>query len=83
MVATRKHHPEPDDIDDIPGIQFLDAEDSRIFFDQQVRKVLAISGDEFLRRWDAGEYRPVPDTPEGRLLGRLVMLIPFARPTRA
>jgi hypothetical protein len=82
MVAIKKRHPEPDDLNTIPGVQLLDAEESRIFFDQQVRKVLNMSGDDFLRRWDSGEFRPVPDTAEGREIGRLVMLIPFVRPTR-
>jgi hypothetical protein len=82
MVAIKKHGSEPDDFNTIPGIQLLDAEESREFFDQQVRKTLNISGDDFLRRWDSGEFRPVPDTSEGREIGRLVMLIPFVRPTR-
>lgn len=42
-------------------------------------KTLGISGDEFLRRWEAGEWQPVPDDTEGRKIARLSMKIPFAR----
>lgn len=52
-------------------------------FDREARKVLGISGEEFLRRWDNGEIPPVPDTPEGRPLGHLVMMIPFGRREKA
>ena len=83
MVAIKKHHPEPDDVDDIPGVQILDAEEGRSLFDYKARQLLNVSGEEFVRRWDAGDFRPVPDTVEGRKVGRLVMMIPFARPTNA
>jgi hypothetical protein len=66
------------DPDAIPGIHFMTPEEALAFFDREARKTLGISGDEFLRRWDAGEYRPVPDTREGRKIGLLVMLIPLA-----
>lgn len=35
-------------------------------FDRQARRLLGISGVEFLRRWDAGEFRHEEDSPEGR-----------------
>lgn len=59
------------------------AEEGREIFDRQARKALGISGTEFLRRWDAGDYRCVADDVEGRKVRRLAMLIPFARRTRA
>jgi hypothetical protein len=69
-------------LDGIPGIDVLTAEEAHAFFDQKARETLGISGDEFLRRWDDGEYQPVPDeTAEDRKIGHLAMLIPFARPT--
>jgi hypothetical protein len=37
--------------------------------------VLNISGDEFLSRWDAGEYEDAEDPS----VTRVAMLIPFAR----
>ncbi len=79
MVAIKKHHPEPDDIDDIPGIRFLTAEEGRAFFDHQARILMGMSGEEFLRQWDAGTYQPTigPDG-EDRKLNRLLMSLPFA-----
>lgn len=70
------------DDDVIPGGHYqVTAEEGQELFDQRAQKELGISGEEFLRRWDAGEYKPVPDTKEGRKIGRLVMMLPFARPT--
>lgn len=60
-----------------------DAAEGRAIFDRQAQKVLGISGAEFLRRWDAGDYRRVADDAEGRKVRRLAMLMPFARRTRA
>src|SRR5215213_8896073 len=65
--------------DAIPGIHLTTAEEGRALFDHQAKKTLGISGNEFLKMWDAGGYRPVPDTAEGRKVRRLVMLMPFAR----
>lgn len=63
----------------IPGVRFLTREEGRQLFDFQARKLLNISGDEFLQRWDAGEYGQASDTPERRKIEELVMLMPFAR----
>jgi hypothetical protein len=57
----------------------LSVEEGKRFFDEQVREVLGISGEEFLRRYDAGEYADVPDTPEGWPIFRLTMLTAFGR----
>ena len=57
----------------------LDAELGIDMFDQEARRVVGISGDEFLARWDAGEFRDWEDTPEGRKLSFLILLIPFGR----
>jgi hypothetical protein len=65
--------------DAIPGIHLTSAEEGRALFDRQAKKILGISGREFLHNWDAGKYRRVPDTAEGRKVRRLVMLMPFAR----
>ncbi|MFN8592289.1 MAG: hypothetical protein U0031_12590 [Thermomicrobiales bacterium] len=68
--------------DAIPGVHLTTQEEGIALFDRYARRSLGISGAEFLRRWDSGAYRPVPDTLEGRAIGRLVMMIPFARPPR-
>ena len=64
---------------EIDGIHFLNPEEGRELFDREARRLFGISGDEFLRRWDSGEYGPIPDTPEGRKLGRMYGLISFVR----
>jgi hypothetical protein len=60
-------------------IRWLNDEEGRAFFDEQARAQLGISGEEFLRRWDAGEFAATVDDPEHAALRRLAALIPFAR----
>jgi hypothetical protein len=67
--------------DAIPGIHFATEEEGRALFDYQARKTLGISGEEFLARWDAGEFRDFADDAEGREIEALAMLIPFVRRT--
>jgi hypothetical protein len=69
--------------DAIPGIDLVTPEEALALFDRRARQLLHISAEEFLRRWDAGEYRPVPDDAEGRKVGELVMMLPFARRTKS
>jgi hypothetical protein len=76
--ARKQRQNGAEDPDAIPGVHFMTPEEALAFFDRKARETLGISGDEFLRRWDAGEYQPVPDTREGQKIGRLVMLFPCA-----
>jgi hypothetical protein len=70
------------DPDRFPGVHIVTSpEEAQAIFDRRVRHELGISGDEFLRRWNAGEYGvlgELPDTTEGRRIRRLVDLISFA-----
>jgi hypothetical protein len=50
-------------------------EEGRALLDRAAREVLQISGEEFLARWDAGEYESADDPA----VTRVAMLIPFAR----
>jgi len=61
------------------GIRFLDDEESRQYFDRQARRLMNMSGEEFLRRYDAGEFEAELDGPRHRQLAKLVMLLPFVR----
>ena len=63
--------------DDLP--LELSPERAAAFFDQVSRRIVGISGKEFLARWDAGEFRDFEDTPQGRELSYLILLIPFGR----
>jgi hypothetical protein len=63
----------------IDGDDFIGAEEGRQMFDAAVRRRMGISGDEFIRRWEAGEYDGIWDTPGHLHIGDLASLIPFAR----
>jgi hypothetical protein len=59
----------------------LPPDDARALFDRQARNLVGMSGEEFLRRWDAGEYqgRNLDEDQETRKIAHLVLLIPFGR----
>lgn len=82
-IRARAHQFDDDEPDDDDDVIVLTEEEGAALFDREARKALGISGEEFLRRWDAGEIPPVPDTPEGRPLGNLVMMLPFVRRIKA
>ena len=67
----------PTDVDS--GIRFLDDDESRAHFDRQAQRLLGISGEEFLRRYDAGEYETVQDDRQSRAVMKLAMLSSFGR----
>lgn len=69
--------PVPDafDPDELPGVHFVSKEEARELFDREAMQTLGISGEEFVRRWEAGEWQPVPDDTEGRKIARLSMSI--------
>ena len=50
--------------------------EGRAIFDRAVRRALHMSGAEFLRKWNAGEFRD-PDSDPGVM--EVVMLLPLAR----
>jgi hypothetical protein len=61
-------------------IRELTDEEARELFDRSARHYLGISGEEFLRRWDAGEY----DDPDDRTKNppevmEVASLLPFVR----
>ena len=48
-------------------------------FDEQARTTLGITGEEFIRRWDAGEFDTVADDPDHPEILRLAMMLSFGR----
>jgi hypothetical protein len=68
--------------DSIRGVHVATKHEAHDLFDFQARTQLGISGEEFLERWDAGDYRRLSDPFEASKVQRLAMLIPFARRTR-
>ena len=61
-----------------PGVSFriLTEEEGRALFDEEARRLLGISGEEFVRRYDAGYYDDNPDTPE---IIQLHLMLPMFR----
>jgi hypothetical protein len=57
----------------------LPSDEGRALFDREARRLLGIDGEEFLRRWNAGEYRDLPESPAARKAMRVAFLIPFVR----
>ncbi|MBA3415578.1 MAG: hypothetical protein H0U10_10180 [Chloroflexia bacterium] len=52
-------------------------------FDADARRMFAITGEEFLRRWDAGAYRGLAeDTLEGRRVNDMVFSLLIVSPER-
>jgi hypothetical protein len=68
----------PEQVDHDAGIELSRAE-ARALFDTQARKLLNMSGAEFLRRWDAGEFDAIEDDPAHPEIMSLVLLQSFGR----
>jgi hypothetical protein len=60
---------------DSSRIRELNAEEGRELFDRQARIRLGMSGAEFIRAWDAGEFG---DRDDSDLMG-VAMMLPFVR----
>ena len=63
----------------LPPVRELTPEEGRAYFDACARELTGMSGEEFLRRFDSGEFDDILDEPEYPHLMHLWMLIPFAR----
>ena len=63
-----------------PRPREISRQEGRKLLDRQAERYLGISGDEFLKRWDAGEYGDPDDRTENPPeVTRLAMLLPFVR----
>ena len=62
-----------------PPVRDLSPEESRAFFDAKARELLGISGDEFVRRWNAGDYDEIADDPAHSDIMYLAMFLPRGR----
>ena len=54
-------------------------EEALAFFEREIQRLMGMSGEEFIRRYDAGEYNDLEDIPETRNVLRASFLIPFGR----
>lgn len=60
------------------GVVYMDSRESADLFDQIARKYMGISGSDFLRRWDAGEFE-CKNWDEVPGLAEVATALPFAR----
>jgi hypothetical protein len=80
MSAPKRIEHEPEELDlELPPMVWLTPEEARADFDRQAREIAGVSGDEFIRRLDAGEYDDTPDDAEHRDLIHLSMLAALGR----
>jgi hypothetical protein len=61
--------------DDEVEVVEVTREQGRAMLDRAARDELGMSGDQFLSKWDAGDY----DDTDDPAVTRVTMLIPFAR----
>jgi len=61
------------------GVRFLSRKEGWELFDARARELMGMSGEEFLRRYDAGEFDEIEDSPDDPGVIHLVMIMPFAR----
>lgn len=78
MAAPRPESTE-EELDDPYLLPKELVEERRRLFEREVREKMNMSGEEFIRRWNAGEYEDVEDIPENWHILDLSYLIPFAR----
>src|SRR5215211_627069 len=79
MVDADQHLQQNQEDHDLPPVIWLTPEEERQMFDEAARQWLGISGEEFVQRWQAGEYADIPDDLEHRRYIELNLMIPLAR----
>ena len=62
-----------------PEVVYVRPEEGRRMFDELARKWTGLSGEEFIRRWEAGKYADLVESEDNRHIVELVLMIPFAR----
>lgn len=60
-------------------IEWFSPEETREAFDASAREWFGMSGEEFIRRWDAGEFDAIADDADHPQVMWLATLIPFGR----
>ena len=59
----------------LPSVEWLTAEEARALFDERSHEITGMSGDEFVRRWEAGEI----EANDRSGLMALVLMIPVSQ----
>lgn len=61
-------------------VKWLSPEEAWRRFDAHARSSFGMSGEEFLRRWDTGEFNGLEEDARGRAYNDLVMMATTVRP---
>lgn len=61
---------------DVPGTVVVRSDEWYTLFDEAVRKYMDISAEEFIQRWEAGDYDDIADTAGHRHIIELASYIP-------
>lgn len=75
-----RHPIESEERDAPEGVTYLTGDEARAYFEQEIQRLLGMSGEEFLRRYDAGEYEQMEETFENRKFLEASFLVHFGRP---
>lgn len=78
-AAARRNSVEHEEIDMPEGVTFLTGQAALDYFEQEVQRLVGMSGAEFIRRYDSGEYETMEDIPENWNIFEAAFLIPFGR----
>ncbi|MBA3414273.1 MAG: hypothetical protein H0U10_03495 [Chloroflexia bacterium] len=70
---------EEDDGFELPPLLELSEDEGRAFFDREARRQVGLSGEEFLRRYDRGDYAGIEEDEFGRAVVELSFLVSFGR----
>lgn len=89
-MNAQPQHSDPDAFDEtvelgldgkplLPPIHYLTPDEAWQMFDDNAQRLLGISGEEFVRRWEAGEYYHNDDMPNHSAIISVAMMRPFAK----
>ena len=74
-IVVAAHADQHTDAPPLQGVREVSPEEGAALLDRRARRYLGLSGQEFLRRWEAGDYAADPDQPG---VIDVAMLLPFA-----
>jgi hypothetical protein len=82
-MAARSPEPEQSDPQHSGiAVRWLSADEEWVEFNALAHKLMNMSGDEFIRRWHAGDYDDIADTEGHRHIIFLASFIPNERRAR-
>lgn len=74
-----RHPIESEELETPEGVTYLTGQAALDYFEQEIQRLMGMSGAEFIERYDAGEYETMEDIPENWHVLEASFLIPFGR----